>query len=56
MGAKGEAIARYCEPLATQDLEPSGFCNIGVNASDCDQHRPGRGVQENCCIPAVDSC
>ena len=24
-GAKGEAIVIYCEPLATKDLEPSGF-------------------------------
>ena len=24
-GAKGEAVVDYCEPLATWDLEPSGF-------------------------------
>ena len=30
-GAKGEAIVVYCEPLATQDLKPSDFCNVGVD-------------------------
>ena len=24
-GAKGEAVVGYCDPLATPDLEPSGF-------------------------------
>jgi len=26
-GARGEAVVIYCEPLATPDLEPSGFSN-----------------------------
>jgi hypothetical protein len=24
-GAKGDAVVGYCKPLATPDLEPSGF-------------------------------
>ena len=27
---KGEAVVNYCEPLATLDLEPSGFFNDRV--------------------------
>jgi hypothetical protein len=24
-GVKGEAVVHYCEPLTTQDMEPSGY-------------------------------
>jgi uncharacterized protein len=30
-GATGEAVALYCDPLVTTDLDFSGFCNVGVN-------------------------
>jgi hypothetical protein len=29
-GAKGEAVVVYCDPLATPDMESSGFCSVGV--------------------------
>ena len=28
---KGEAVVNYCDPLATRDLESSGFCYDGVD-------------------------
>lgn len=28
-GGKGEVVVCYCEPLATPDLESSGFYNVG---------------------------
>ncbi len=28
--AKGELVVSYCDPLAAQNLEFSGFCNIRV--------------------------
>ena len=35
-GAEGEVVILYCEPLATLDLNPSGFPGTGKQRSKID--------------------